>query len=60
MEPFFEEAQCGFRPDNSTQDLIFTLRKICEKGTEYNKKVYFYFSSTDFVKTLDRVPWAVN
>ena len=40
--------QCGFRPDGSTVEQIFTLRRILQKTQEYNISAYnlfIYFKS---------------
>jgi hypothetical protein len=49
-----EESQCGFRPNRSTQDLIFALIQISEKTIEYGKEVHLCF--LDLVKAFARVP----
>jgi hypothetical protein len=49
-----DESQCGFRPNRSTQDLIFALIQISEKTIKYGKEVHLCF--LDLVKAFARVP----
>ena len=37
------EAQCGFRPNRSTSDMIFAVRQVQEKCREQNKDLYAVF-----------------
>ena len=54
MESKLKDGQCGFRPDCSTTDQIFTLRQIFEKSWEYAKDVFACF--VDLEKAYDRIP----
>ncbi|KAK3775513.1 hypothetical protein RRG08_041297 [Elysia crispata] len=47
------EAQCGFRPNRSTTDMIFAIRQIQEKSREQNKDLYAVF--IDLTKAFDTV-----
>ncbi|XP_076036516.1 uncharacterized protein LOC143022261 [Oratosquilla oratoria] len=47
------EAQCGFRPNRSTADMIFTMRQVQEKCTEQNMDLYAVF--IDLTKAFDTV-----
>lgn len=35
-----DKYQCGFKPEKSTVDYIFTLRQLIEKYCEYNKRLH--------------------
>uniref|UniRef100_A0A5F8H7Z0 Reverse transcriptase domain-containing protein n=1 Tax=Monodelphis domestica TaxID=13616 RepID=A0A5F8H7Z0_MONDO len=37
------ESQCGFRPDHSTIDMVFTVRQMQEKCLEQNLSLYIVF-----------------
>ncbi|XP_076035363.1 uncharacterized protein LOC143021640 [Oratosquilla oratoria] len=37
------EAECGFRPNRSTADMIFTMRQVQEKCIEQNMDLYAVF-----------------
>lgn len=52
-EDLINEYQYGFRTGRSTVDQIFTLRQICEKAWEYNKKAHILF--IDFIKAYDSI-----
>ncbi|XP_068082743.1 LINE-1 retrotransposable element ORF2 protein [Anabrus simplex] len=54
VEAKLEEAQCGFRPNRSTQDLIFTVRMASAKLLEKNKTLHAAF--IDLKQAFDRVP----
>ena len=43
MESKLQDGQCGFRPDRSTTDQIFTLKQIFEKSWEYGKDLFTCF-----------------
>jgi len=47
------EAQCGFRPNRSTTDMIFVVRQVQEKCREQNKDLYAIF--IDLTKAFDTV-----
>ncbi len=47
------EAQCGFRSERSTIDMIFTLKQVQEKCREQNMPLYIVF--IDFTKAFDTV-----
>ena len=47
------ESQCGFRPERSTVDMIFTVRQIQEKCIEQYKELYIVF--VDFRMAFDSV-----
>ncbi len=47
------ESQCGFRPDRSTIDMIFTVRQVQEKCLEQNMNLYIVF--IDLTKAFDTV-----
>jgi hypothetical protein len=47
------EAQCGFRPDRSTVDMIFAVRQVQEKCKEQNLDLYAVF--IDLTKAFDTV-----
>lgn len=48
------EWQCGFRPNRSTTDLVFTLKIIMEKSWEWDKEKDILF--VDMEKAFDRIP----
>jgi len=48
------ETQCGFRPERSTIDAIFTTKMILKKRQEHGQESYVLF--LDLVKAFDRVP----
>jgi hypothetical protein len=52
-ENILPEAQCGFRSERSTIDMIFTLKQVQEKCAEQNKPLYIVF--VDFAKAFDTV-----
>ena len=54
VENRLEELQYGFRPNRSTIYLIFSLKMICEKSWEFNRKAHVAF--IDLEKAFDRVP----
>lgn len=45
------ESQCGFHPDRSTIDMIFTVRQVQEKCLEQNMNLYIVF--IDLTKAFD-------
>uniref|UniRef100_K7E0P4 RNA-directed DNA polymerase n=1 Tax=Monodelphis domestica TaxID=13616 RepID=K7E0P4_MONDO len=47
------ESQCGFRPDHSTIDMVFTVRQMQEKCLEQNLSLYIVF--IDLTKAFDTV-----
>lgn len=47
------ESQCGFRPNRSTIDMIFSLRQLQEKCIEQDQPLYVVF--VDFTKAFDTV-----
>ncbi|XP_076069804.1 uncharacterized protein LOC143041683 [Oratosquilla oratoria] len=47
------EAQCGFRPNRSTADMIFVMRQVQEKCIEQNMDLYAVF--IDLTKAFDTV-----
>ena len=47
------ETQCGFRPNRSTMDMIFTVRQVQEKCLEQNMDLYVIF--IDLTKAFDTV-----
>ena len=47
------EAQCGFRPNRSTTDMIFTVRQVQEKCIEQNMDLFAIF--IDLTKAFDTV-----
>jgi len=47
------ESQCGFRPDRSTIDMVFTVRQMQEKCLEQNLNLYTVF--IDLTKAFDTV-----
>uniref|UniRef100_A0A5F8GJ83 Reverse transcriptase domain-containing protein n=1 Tax=Monodelphis domestica TaxID=13616 RepID=A0A5F8GJ83_MONDO len=47
------ESQCGFRPDRSTINMVFTVRQIQEKCLEKNLSLYIVF--VDLTKVFDTV-----
>ena len=52
-ERIYPEAQCGFRPERSTIDMIFSLRQLQEKCREQNRPLYIAF--VDLTKAFDLV-----
>ena len=52
-EQVYPESQCGFRPQRSTVDMIFSLRQIQEKCREQNMPLYIAF--IDLTKAFDLV-----
>jgi hypothetical protein len=49
----------GFRPDRSTVDNIFIIRKVFEKCHEYNIQLHYTqaFDSTDRNKVLESLKY---
>ncbi|KAL8611454.1 hypothetical protein ACOMHN_014509 [Nucella lapillus] len=47
------EAQCGFRPDRSTVDMIFAVRQVQEKCKEQNLDLYAVL--IDLTKAFDTI-----
>uniref|UniRef100_A0A5F8GML3 Reverse transcriptase domain-containing protein n=1 Tax=Monodelphis domestica TaxID=13616 RepID=A0A5F8GML3_MONDO len=47
------ELQCGFRPDRSTINMVFTVRQMQEKCLEQNLSLYIVF--IDLMKAFDTV-----
>lgn len=52
-EPNLPESQCGFRPDRSPIDMVFTVRQVQEKCLEQNLHLYTVF--IDLTKAFDTV-----
>ena len=52
-ERVYPESQCGFRPESSTVDMIFSLRQLQEKCREQQKPLYIAF--IDLTKAFDLV-----
>ena len=52
-EGIYPESQCGFRPQRSTIDMIFSLRQLQEKCREQRKPLYIAF--IDLTKAFDLV-----
>uniref|UniRef100_A0A5F8GDL9 Reverse transcriptase domain-containing protein n=1 Tax=Monodelphis domestica TaxID=13616 RepID=A0A5F8GDL9_MONDO len=49
------ESQCGFRPDHSTIDMVFTVRQMQGKCLEQNPSLYIVFIDlTKAVNTVNR------
>ena len=53
VEPLLSRTQQGFRKGRGCTDALVTLRQICEKSMEYNKKQTILF--IDQEKAFDRV-----
>ena len=53
-EQIDNETQCGFRPERSCADAIFTVKLAMKKRKEHNMETWILF--LDFVKAFDRVP----
>ena len=53
ITPHVPETQCGFRNNQSTMDMVFSLRQIQEKCTKPNLETYAVF--IDFTKAFDTV-----
>lgn len=53
VEPNLNEYQCGFRPNRSTTDQIFSLRQILERTHEFNIETHHLF--IDFKAANDNV-----
>lgn len=49
----YSELQCGFRPQRSTEDMIFTVRQLQEKACEQRQPPYLAFF--DLIKAFDLV-----
>lgn len=49
----YPESQCGFRPERSTTDMIFSVRQIQEKCREQRRPLYIAF--VDLTKAFDLV-----
>ena len=47
------EEQCGFRPDRSTTDMMFVVRKLHEVG--HKSGVYLFMCFIDLQKAYDTV-----
>uniref|UniRef100_A0A5F8HFV9 RNA-directed DNA polymerase n=1 Tax=Monodelphis domestica TaxID=13616 RepID=A0A5F8HFV9_MONDO len=47
------ESQCGFQPDRSTFDMVFTVRQMQKKCLEQNLSLYIVF--IDLTKAFDTV-----
>ena len=47
------EEQCGFRPDRSTTDMMFVVRRLQEVGRKARASLYMYF--IDLQKAYDTV-----
>lgn len=52
-----DEAQYGFRKGRSTQDYVFTIKKIIEKNRTKNSEGYIAF--LDLEKVFDRIPMKI-
>lgn len=52
-ERVYPEAQCGFRADRSTVDMIFSLRQLQEKCREQRRPLFLAF--IDLTKAFDLV-----
>ncbi|XP_034050988.1 LOW QUALITY PROTEIN: uncharacterized protein LOC117531908 [Thalassophryne amazonica] len=52
-EETLPETQCGFRPNRSTMDMIFSIRQIQEKCTKQHLDLYMVF--IDLTKAFDTV-----
>ena len=52
-ENIYPESQCGFRPNRSTVDMIFSLRILQEKCREQQRPLYIAF--IDLTKAFDLV-----
>jgi hypothetical protein len=61
VEPGMLEYQCGFRPQRSCADQLFTLRKLCDLAVEWQQRLYVTF--IDLRKAFDSISrpalWAV-
>jgi hypothetical protein len=61
LGPGLLEYQCGFRPQRSCADQLFTLRKLSELSVEWQQRLYIAF--IDLAKAFDSIPrpalWAV-
>ena len=49
----FPDVQAGFRKGRGTRDQIANMRRIIEKGREFQKNIYFCF--IDYAKGFDCV-----
>ena len=49
----YPESQCGFRPNRSTIDMVFSLRQLQEKCREQQQPLYIAF--IDLTKAFDLV-----
>jgi exonuclease III len=47
------ESQCGFRPERSTDDMVFAVRQLQEKCKQQNQDLYLLF--IDLTKAFDTV-----
>ena len=56
-EEVLTEAQCGFRQERSTIDMVFSLRQLQEKAIEQYQELYIVF--IDFRKAFDTVDRAM-
>ena len=52
-ERIYPESQCGFRPERSTIDMIFSLRQLQERCREQRQPLYIAF--IDLTKAFDLV-----
>ena len=49
----YPESQCGFRPNRSTVDMVFSVRQLQEKCREQQQPLYMAF--IDLTKAFDLV-----
>ena len=52
-ERVYPESQCGFRPNRSTIDMVFSIRQLQEKCREQRMPLFIAF--TDLTKAFDTV-----
>ena len=53
-ENFLPEGQCGFKPQSSTVDMMFVVRRLQELVRKKDTPLYLYFIDLKAYDTVDR------